>query len=204
LNAGLQGRRDAVKHLHEEVKEARPGDQGPSEAEVESRRQRILKLRASSSVQVKSNEDYRTLQGEIVRRGEGNQGPGGRELVLMEETEAARGNTSRPRSSSACRRGSRDRPRARRCWTMRASPAIWSCAGLRTDPGRPGADVDKDWLGRYERIMSHASDYAIVGIERGTCGGCHMALPPQVVRDAGKELSLILCSYCGRILYMKR
>jgi hypothetical protein len=62
------------------------------------------------------------------------------------------------------------------------------------------AGIDPSWLSRYERIFKHVGDFAIVGVENGSCGGCHMRLPPQLVHDARKASSLTICSYCGRIL----
>ena len=61
--------------------------------------------------------------------------------------------------------------------------------------------IDPVWLARYERILNHVGDFALVGIERGVCMGCHMQLPPQYVHDARKGDSLTTCSFCGRILF---
>ena len=60
--------------------------------------------------------------------------------------------------------------------------------------------IEPSWLSRYERIFNHVGDFAIVGVENGSSGGCHMCLPPQLVHDARKNDSLTICSYCGRIL----
>ena len=60
--------------------------------------------------------------------------------------------------------------------------------------------IEPAWLSRYERIFNHVGDFAIVGVENASCGGCHMCLPPQLVHDARKNDSLTICSYCGRIL----
>ena len=62
--------------------------------------------------------------------------------------------------------------------------------------------VDAAWLSRYERILQHRGDFAVVGIERGVCMGCHMQLPPQLVHDARKQDTLTTCSFCGRILFV--
>ena len=44
-------------------------------------------------------------------------------------------------------------------------------------------------------------DRALVALEDGVCGGCHMQLPPYVVHATKKHSSIVLCEYCGRILY---
>ncbi|MCX6998436.1 MAG: C4-type zinc ribbon domain-containing protein [Kiritimatiellaeota bacterium] len=63
------------------------------------------------------------------------------------------------------------------------------------------AAVAPDWRARYERVFERAGDYALVGVDKNCCGGCHMQLPPSVVHDARKGLSITLCNYCGRMLY---
>jgi predicted nucleic acid-binding Zn-ribbon protein len=61
--------------------------------------------------------------------------------------------------------------------------------------------VDPDWISRYERLLAHTGDFALVAVENGGCGGCHMKLPPQVAHDARKGDSMVSCPYCGRLLY---
>ena len=61
--------------------------------------------------------------------------------------------------------------------------------------------IDPQWLARYERILRHVGDYAMVDVINGTCAGCHMQLPPQQVHDSRKRDTLTSCAYCGRILY---
>jgi uncharacterized protein len=72
---------------------------------------------------------------------------------------------------------------------------------LQTDRTALATEVDPTWLARYERIFKRTGDFAIVGVENGVCGGCHMKLPPQLIHDAKKNLSLIECSFCSRILF---
>src|SRR5438876_1104270 len=48
------------------------------------------------------------------------------------------------------------------------------------------ASVDPDLLSRYERLLRSKGDVAIVQIKHGTCGGCHLNIPPQVIHDAKK------------------
>jgi uncharacterized protein len=63
------------------------------------------------------------------------------------------------------------------------------------------AEMDPAWLSRYEKIFAQRGDFAVVPVEKGACGGCHMNLPPQVVHDAKRNLNLVLCGFCSRILY---
>ncbi|NIN67237.1 MAG: nucleic acid-binding protein, partial [Anaerolineae bacterium] len=37
----------------------------------------------------------------------------------------------------------------------------------------------------------------------GTCQGCHMTLPPQVVSEVKQNDCIITCGECDRILYFQ-
>lgn len=63
-------------------------------------------------------------------------------------------------------------------------------------------DVDAKVLRSYERVRNRRDGNALVPIdpERGTCGGCHMALRPQEVNEVLGG-TLVQCQTCGRLLY---
>jgi predicted nucleic acid-binding Zn-ribbon protein len=63
------------------------------------------------------------------------------------------------------------------------------------------ASVDESYLSRYERIMRHRQDVAVVPVQHGNCGGCHLQLPPQVAHQAKRSEEMVTCEQCGRILY---
>jgi predicted nucleic acid-binding Zn-ribbon protein len=62
-------------------------------------------------------------------------------------------------------------------------------------------DADPGALNRYERLMRSKSDFAVVPIRNGNCGGCHLNVPPQLAHNAKHGHELTSCDYCGRILY---
>jgi predicted nucleic acid-binding Zn-ribbon protein len=61
--------------------------------------------------------------------------------------------------------------------------------------------IDPVWLTRYESILKSKGGNALVSSSNGVCGGCHMTLPPYLKLDAKKQLDMVVCSYCGRLLY---
>ena len=63
--------------------------------------------------------------------------------------------------------------------------------------------IDKKVLSRYERILRNKDGLAMVPVIDGTCGGCNMNLPPQVVNEAQLRMDLVFCGNCARILYSK-
>jgi uncharacterized protein len=64
-------------------------------------------------------------------------------------------------------------------------------------------DVAKPNLERYERILANKHGLAIVPVVRGSCSGCHMNVPQQVINEIKTHDKLILCEMCARILYLE-
>lgn len=61
-------------------------------------------------------------------------------------------------------------------------------------------EVDPEWLKQYKRIFER-KDKAVVPVESGVCGGCHMKLPVYVIHDVKKHTAMVICDFCGRLLY---
>jgi predicted nucleic acid-binding Zn-ribbon protein len=61
--------------------------------------------------------------------------------------------------------------------------------------------VPEDVLARYRRILKSKKDVAIVPIQHGACGGCHMKLTSQTVLSAKGGENLTSCENCGRLVY---
>ncbi len=62
------------------------------------------------------------------------------------------------------------------------------------------ADLDEDTLDTYERIIRKKGD-AVVPLEHGVCGGCHMKVSNATLSDAMVQKQIVFCDKCGRILY---
>ncbi len=61
--------------------------------------------------------------------------------------------------------------------------------------------VEERLLKAYQRIRGNARNgLAVVPVERGSCGGCFNAIPPQRQLDIGSHKKIIVCEHCGRIL----
>ncbi len=62
--------------------------------------------------------------------------------------------------------------------------------------------ISSSLLARYNRLIK-AKGMALVPVINGTCGGCHMELPPQVLNEVKSGKRLVACERCSRILYQK-
>jgi len=59
---------------------------------------------------------------------------------------------------------------------------------------RPAVDL-------YMRLLSGRKGLAVVGIKNGSCQGCFLALPPQLIQEVRRNDRVLTCSHCQRILY---
>lgn len=76
--------------------------------------------------------------------------------------------------------------------TLRQQEAGRNSAALQVDPGT---------LSLYEKLLQRGGGVAVVAIERGSCVGCHMSLPPQSVNAVREGDRVLTCPQCHRILY---
>ncbi len=61
--------------------------------------------------------------------------------------------------------------------------------------------IEERLLSAYHRTRSNVRNgLAVVPVERGSCGGCFNAIPPQRQLDIRSHKKIIVCEHCGRIL----
>ncbi len=62
--------------------------------------------------------------------------------------------------------------------------------------------VEKPLMARYNRLKTMRKGFAVAEVQDGSCGGCRLQLPPQLVAQVRRGEELMDCSYCHRILFM--
>lgn len=62
--------------------------------------------------------------------------------------------------------------------------------------------VETKWLKIYDSLVGKRG-YAVAPVIKGTCQGCHMALPPQLNNILARMESIEMCPRCGRLVYRK-
>ena len=62
-------------------------------------------------------------------------------------------------------------------------------------------NIEPRLLAQYEKLLKGREGLALVPVVNGSCGGCHMGLPPQIVNETQQHDKWILCESCARILY---
>jgi uncharacterized protein len=61
--------------------------------------------------------------------------------------------------------------------------------------------LERPVMDLYMRLLSTRKGLAVVGIKNGTCQGCFLALPPQLMQEVRRNDRVLTCSHCQRILY---
>lgn len=58
--------------------------------------------------------------------------------------------------------------------------------------------------GEYERVHQRYNGEAVVPLLNGTCKGCFVNVPPQIIEQLYQADSIIRCDNCGRFLYISK
>jgi len=61
--------------------------------------------------------------------------------------------------------------------------------------------VEPKLLKLYQQLKNLHRELAVVPIQHGTCGGCHMNIPPQMIAEVRSRLRILTCTQCQRIVY---
>jgi len=166
------------------------------EAEVSDGETLVARLEGQTH-QVKTNEAYTALLGEIDAAKAKVSGAETAVLEAMEAIETAREALARARKAAA-ETGKRCDERARDC-DDREKSADQSLANLQRQRESVVGDVDPALVARYEKIAARHSP-AVAVVKRNSCGGCKVAIPVQRLIEMQKSEELITCGNCHRIL----
>ncbi|HMO05661.1 MAG TPA: C4-type zinc ribbon domain-containing protein [Kiritimatiellia bacterium] len=197
IESRLKANRDAL-HLAQENLKKNLASIKSVELEIESVKDTIKKYRGQQG-QIKSNDQYRALEREIREQLGRVRELEEREIVLMEETETLKKVVTE-------REGALQQDDSAVQGDLKVLDERLANLQGEIEQARKNREgltdgIDDSWLSRYSRIFNNKGDYALVPVENGTCGGCHMKVPPQLVQDAKRGDAMVSCSYCGRLLY---
>lgn len=197
ISARLGDSRNALAETREKIKSEQAHLKG-LDLEIETRREKIKKLLIEQG-SLKTNKEYqamtlqiRSVEQEIARLED--------QVLLAWETMEALASETKGRENAL--RTEEDRvQRDIRALDERAAALQKELERLRTERTALAAAIDTAWLSPYEQIMAKKRDRAVVRVEDGVCGGCHMTLPPYLKHEARKRNEIVLCTFCGRMLY---
>ncbi len=171
------------------------------EVDVEGKKTQIAKY-SIQQFETRKNEEYKALQHEIDNCKADISKIEDRELELMEQGEAAQKQVVAATKEAA---------EAKKLVEQEISELLAREENLKKEQTQLDArrtelatGVDEAVRTKYDRLLKNKGDNAVVGVQHGVCGGCHMALPPQSLILCQKAEELVTCINCGRILYYTR
>lgn len=170
------------------------------DVEIETNRQQITKLR-EQQFQIKSNNEYKALDNEIAHIEKAIKTLEDREIEIMEEVEQMKTNTARLQSELEHEESNINQELQQ--LDQRRENLKSEINQIKADREKLADEIDQTFLTHYNRVMTNKKDAALVRLENGSCGGCHMKMPAHVAHDIRKAESIVTCSFCGRILYSK-
>jgi len=191
LKKALEQADQAVKHHQSNIKSA--------ENDIESEKEKIQKLRQQQN-QIRTNQEFKASESEIKTLNDHIAAFEDKQLTLMVELDQVKAEFKARQAELAQAQAIVQKDME--AWDARAKTLkdeIDNLKGLRTAVAKDIAAPD--WLARYEHIFQRKSDKALVLVEEGVCGGCHMQLPPFIIHEAKHRSTLVTCNFCGRMLY---
>lgn len=167
------------------------------ELDVEALREKINKLR-TQQLDIKTNKEYTAIENEVGALNAKISGFEDKELVMMGQLEAIKGDVSLKDADLAAEKKFVDED------VVLLDKRLGTLESKVNDEKQKrelvAKDVNSEWLERYGIIKSR-KDNVVVKLEEGICRGCHMKLPPAAVQSIQKNDVMTFCDFCGRMLY---
>jgi len=189
----LDAAKTRVKQIESERKQR--------DLEVEAKKSQSEKY-ANQQLQTRKNEEYKALAHEIEMAKAAIFKIEDAEIVLMEQAEVAQKEVVRANGEANEAKKLADSQIAE--LGQREENFKQEFAELQQGRAELAAAVDESARNRYDRILKSKGENAVVGIDHGVCGGCHMKLQQQLIVMCQGQKELVTCSSCGRILYYTR
>lgn len=192
----LVDREHAVADCDKRLKEAQSHVK-QLELDVESRRERVRKLR-QQQMEVKTNKEFTAIELEIKMVENETRGIEDQELGAMEVVEGVRRELAANKELLKAEQGAIEtevKGLEQRAIELRAELEKISKTRSELAP-----TVNPEWMSAYERISARREP-ALVPIVDATCGGCHMKLPPAVYHATRRADTIATCDFCARLLY---
>lgn len=198
---------DARKIL-EKVQEEHKGIKSILEAANQKRREeernleicegKLTKARERQS-EIKSNKEYQThlheIEGLMAEKGKIEE----ELLKLMEEVDTCKAREEEGLGKVKAAEG--EFKKSQSVLEERNKALKHNLAQVDQERKTLSSEVEGAVFKRYNRLMSRQKGEVVVPIKNGSCGGCFMNVPPQLIAEVKTGVEIHTCSECRRILY---
>jgi predicted nucleic acid-binding Zn-ribbon protein len=187
----LEAEQDRLRHLQTELKHL--------EVELESRQQKKTQLEAQQAA-VKRNVEYKAMMKEILDVQAAIRLTEDKILEKYEEIEQERQHTA-VRDKEVAERRARLDERVR-VVEGELHEIERRLAEIKAARKAAATRVEERALRLYERIFKNKRGAAVVPIVHRSCGGCHLAVTPQMENLTRHMDQIVQCENCARIFYV--
>ncbi|MDO9464184.1 MAG: C4-type zinc ribbon domain-containing protein [bacterium] len=170
------------------------------EVELDSGTEAIKKYK-TQQYSVKTNKEYTSLQHEIEQIQEKNSILEDEILSLMEQSDVAHENIEKKAEEIKLENGKLEQEEQDN--KKKVDQIEQELQKRQEDRKNLVSAISDAIVAKYERIRDLKNGVGIVNISDGTCGGCHMELPPQIINNTKAGNGVAVCERCSRILYIK-
>jgi predicted nucleic acid-binding Zn-ribbon protein len=165
--------------------------------EIETRRTTIGRLK-TQQFETRKNDEYTALGHEIERYAGDIARLEDSELALMEKGETLKASSVAAASAlTATRVKVQEELSLMKERHVALSAQI---AELESERSALASGVESSLLARYDRLFDKKAP-AVVPLQHGICGGCHMRVTPTTFTQVKGEKGLAFCENCSRLLY---
>lgn len=170
------------------------------ELDIQTRKDTIAKLEQQRYT-TKKNEEFAALGVEIERYQEEVRKLEDREILLMEKGETLGARLAKAQAKLDATAALVNEELAQ--IAEKKSNCESRIAELDAERAKLVDGVDDSTLGVYDRLMKSKGDAAVVPLEHGVCGGCHMKVITTTLHKVKAEKEIAQCEQCGRMLYLE-
>jgi predicted nucleic acid-binding Zn-ribbon protein len=197
VESELESRREKFDQLKNATRQIE-AERKRLDLDVQAKQATIARYKAQQ-LQTRKNEEFAALHHEIEHTQSEISAVEDRELELMEAYDRGLATVAEGQKELAL---FEEKAKQRRGELEKRSGVVAAdLAAMKTKQAEAEALVPEDELARYRRILKSKKDVALVPINHGACGGCHMKLTSQTVLSARGSDGLTACENCGRLVF---
>ncbi len=189
---GIKRSEDNLKNTQLKLKE--------KEVSLQQKEDQIKKLQGQLYT-LKTNKEYSTMLTEIEGIKSDNSLTEEDIIKFMDEIDLAKKNISEEKELFKAEEASAQKEKE--SINLKAKEIDSRLLELNEKRNGIAPNIEKQVISRYEKILKNKDGLAITHIEEGSCGGCHLNLPPQVISEVKLREDIIVCGSCLRILYIE-
>lgn len=168
------------------------------EQDVQAHEERLNKLKTRST-ELKTNKEYQTHLGEIETAKQAQSHAEDEVLVLMEQAESL---TQQLAQSTATLKVAEAKAKTEEAALEEERRRVTGLLEkLEADSAQLEPTIDAALLKEYRRLHKRWKGSAIAPIQNGSCTGCRLAVPPQLIAEVRRHEKAQYCPHCGRFLY---